>query len=202
MLREQILQKAETYFNRIGIRGVSMDYIAGSLRISKKTVYSHFSSKLELVAECIKNDITKDKNEIARESKKAQSPLGAIVAINSTVFRQSHARCPAFHQDIKHFELLQELISRHYTVFIRREYLKYFSQGQEDGLFIPNHNIPLTLDFLEEQIHSSDKWIVLGNTRQIENYAITIFTYMAGICTDLGRKELEAFRPELFLITK
>lgn len=198
MLKEQILQKASCSFARLGIKGVSMDYIATSLRISKKTVYDNFGSKQELLAECVKLYINQSKSQILEEVEKAESTLGAIIAINTTVLHQSLKLCPAFHQDLKHFAKLQEMIGRYYTAFVRNEYLRCFMQGDKEELFIAKHNPQLTLDFLEERICVSGEWTSSSNMKQIENYAITIFTYLAGICTDKGRKELESFCPEVF----
>lgn len=198
MLREQILQKAGGSFARIGIKGVSMDYLATSLRISKKTVYSHFCSKQELLAEYVKSHIAQCRNKISQEVEKSESTLGAILAINKTVLHQSLDLCPAFHQDLKHFVKLQEMMAEFHTTFIRHEYLKFFTRGNEEGIFIANHNPRFTLDFLEDRIEASGEWLMPADTRQIENYAITIFTYLAGICTGKGRKELESFHPDIF----
>lgn len=52
MLRERIVQEAISSFARYGIKRVSMDSIAHTLCISKKTVYDHFCSKQELLSEC------------------------------------------------------------------------------------------------------------------------------------------------------
>jgi len=48
-LRDRILQEARTQYEQIGFARVSMDDIASSLSISKKTLYHHFDSKEELI---------------------------------------------------------------------------------------------------------------------------------------------------------
>src|SRR5215216_2673808 len=47
--KERILMKAEELFMQYGIRSVSMDDIANSLGMSKKTLYQYFVDKDELV---------------------------------------------------------------------------------------------------------------------------------------------------------
>ncbi|MCF4100309.1 TetR/AcrR family transcriptional regulator [Gillisia sp. M10.2A] len=48
-MREKILEKAAEMFLNIGFKSVTMDDIANELGISKKTIYTHFSTKSKLV---------------------------------------------------------------------------------------------------------------------------------------------------------
>lgn len=199
MLKEQILQKAEAGFARLGIKAVNMDSLASGLRISKKTVYRYFSSKEALLAECLKRSIIRNKAQILHEAGKTSSALEAILVINRTVVRQSLALCPAFHEEVKRHVCLQEVIVQNYITFIRNESLKHFTRGQEEGLFIDRHNPQLTLDFLEDRLSFFAACPSVPDQKQLENYALTLFTYLAGICTDKGRSQLEALRPEMFI---
>lgn len=199
MLREQILQKAQTDFARLGIKAVNMDGLASGLHISKKTVYSYFGSKEELLAECLKGYITRSKEKILEETGKAYMSLEAILVINRTALYQYLSLCPAFHKEIKQHPDLQEMLERHYFAIIRNEYLKYFARGYEEGLILDRHNAHLTLDFLEDRISRCLGWSLPPDKKQMENYGITVFTYLAGICTDKGRRLLETFKPDIFM---
>lgn len=199
MLREQILQKAETGFARLGIKAVNMDSLASGLHISKKTVYSYFSSKEELLAECLKRYVTRSKGKILEEAGKAQTTLEAILIINRTTLYQSLSLCPAFHEEIQQHLRLLEMLARHYFTFIRNEYLKYFTCGAEEGLFIDRHNPRLTLDFFEDRLLLCAGWSFPPDKIEMENYGITVFTYLAGICTDKGRSQLQTFQPDIFM---
>lgn len=48
-MKEKILQKAAEKFLTLGVKSVTMDEIANDLGISKKTIYTHFSTKNKLV---------------------------------------------------------------------------------------------------------------------------------------------------------
>ena len=48
-MKEKILHKASEMFLNLGFKSVTMDDIASELGMSKKTIYSHFSTKLKLV---------------------------------------------------------------------------------------------------------------------------------------------------------
>jgi AcrR family transcriptional regulator len=48
-MREKIISKSEELFLSLGFKSVTMDDIASAMGISKKTIYTHFSNKTELV---------------------------------------------------------------------------------------------------------------------------------------------------------
>ena len=48
-MRENIIQKATEMFLNLGFKSVTMDDLAQEMGISKKTIYSHFKNKTELV---------------------------------------------------------------------------------------------------------------------------------------------------------
>jgi len=51
-MREKILHKATDLFLTLGFKSVTMDDLANEMGISKKTIYSHFKNKTQLVEEC------------------------------------------------------------------------------------------------------------------------------------------------------
>jgi AcrR family transcriptional regulator len=55
--RERILAAADDLFRRIGIRGVGVDAIAEAAETNKMTLYRHFESKDELIAEWVRGVI-------------------------------------------------------------------------------------------------------------------------------------------------
>ncbi|MCR9226107.1 MAG: TetR/AcrR family transcriptional regulator [Flavobacteriaceae bacterium] len=50
-MRENIIHKATEMFLNLGFKSITMDDLAHELGISKKTIYSHFKNKTELVEE-------------------------------------------------------------------------------------------------------------------------------------------------------
>lgn len=51
--KEDLLLQSLTYFKKYGSKNVTMDDLASELAISKKTIYKYFSSKEELISECV-----------------------------------------------------------------------------------------------------------------------------------------------------
>ena len=71
MKEEQILNAAKKLFTNYGFKKVSMDEIASEAGVTKKTVYTYFSSKEELLKYCIKGELQNMRKIIENvESKK------------------------------------------------------------------------------------------------------------------------------------
>ena len=51
-MREKILQRATDLFLTLGFKSVTMDDLASEMGISKKTIYTHFKNKTQLVEDC------------------------------------------------------------------------------------------------------------------------------------------------------
>ena len=47
--KKEILEQALKLFMRLGVKSMTMDDVATHLRVSKKTLYEHFTDKNDLV---------------------------------------------------------------------------------------------------------------------------------------------------------
>ena len=73
--KERILVKAHEQFNRYGIRSVSMDDIATTLGMSKKTLYQHFEDKEQLVGDCFSQIMEHNRHQCMANQKQAENPI-------------------------------------------------------------------------------------------------------------------------------
>ena len=61
--RQRILDAADDLFRRVGIRGVGVEAIAEAAGTNKMTLYRHFASKDELIAEWVRGIVEKKEAE-------------------------------------------------------------------------------------------------------------------------------------------
>ena len=52
-MRNKILETSSDKFIQFGFKSITMDDIATTLTISKKTIYEHFDNKTDLVDACV-----------------------------------------------------------------------------------------------------------------------------------------------------
>ena len=94
--RARILERAADLFYRRGITGVGMQEVAEHVPVSKPTLYKHFATKEELVAECLSSVDEKHfqwfVDQLARLPSHSEVPAVAVFDvldkwIKSSVFR-------------------------------------------------------------------------------------------------------------------
>jgi AcrR family transcriptional regulator len=77
--RDRIIETAAALFREHGIRGVGVDTIAEAAGSNKMTLYRHFGSKDELVAECLRMQAEQGAEKWARlEREHPGDPLGQL----------------------------------------------------------------------------------------------------------------------------
>lgn len=73
MKESQIIDSARDLFYRFGFKRVSMDEIANNAKVTKRTVYSYFSSKEELLKYFINEEIQNMKNIVEKTENKEKT---------------------------------------------------------------------------------------------------------------------------------
>lgn len=74
-----------------GIKSVTMDKIAASLSVSKRTIYEHFADKEALVAECLscfKSDMDEKRSELKNTTANTFSYLLEMFKYSVSVLRK------------------------------------------------------------------------------------------------------------------
>lgn len=141
--RAAILEAATELFLAHGFRGTSMDRIAETAKVSKRTVYDHFPSKEDLF-EAICQDILQQVEQMPRHSYSADEPLDVQLLAIGNAFAQTIC-------DPKFMKLSRVAISRYLRsaelaadtnkayARLRRDMIAFFKAGKRDGrLRIPN----------------------------------------------------------------
>jgi AcrR family transcriptional regulator len=78
--RDRIVETATGLFRRHGIRGIGVDAIAEAAGTNKMTLYRHFGSKDELIAECLRHQADKAERKWADlETAHPGDPLGQLL---------------------------------------------------------------------------------------------------------------------------
>lgn len=80
-MKDEIISKSEDLFLTLGFKNVTMDDIASVMGISKKTIYTHFSNKIELVRVVTFSILEHIYQEIERINKSAVNPIEELYQI-------------------------------------------------------------------------------------------------------------------------
>lgn len=195
IMKEEILERATDMFLNLGFKSVTMDDLAHEMGISKKTIYSHFDNKTELVENCtlhLFNTISKCIDDICSLGKNPIEELYEIKKLMTTHLKneksspqyQLQKYYPKIHESIKQkqYEVMSECV------------VDNVKRGIDQGIYRENLNV----DFVARIYFSgvtSIKDLTLFPTNKfpisalIDNY---LEYHIRGIVTPKGRKILNS----------
>ena len=84
-MREDIIKKSADLFLSLGFKNITMDDIASSMGISKKTIYTHFSNKTELIETVTFSVLDYFHENIEKINQKAVNPIEELYDIKMFV---------------------------------------------------------------------------------------------------------------------
>ena len=151
--RERIRQKADELFMRYGLRSVSMDDIANSLGISKKTIYQFFADKNELVDAVLEETLNYNKQNCDRNrsgSTNAVEEIFMSMDIAEQIFRNMH---PSVIYDMQkyHPQAFARFL-KHKNDYLYNIILKNLQRGIKEELYRPEIDIEILSRFRVESM--------------------------------------------------
>lgn len=194
-LRERIIETAVEAFTTHGIKSITMDDIANSLGISKRTLYEVFSDKESLLEECILKG-QKEADEFIREVlATAENVLEVLLKCYLRSIEKFHATNKKFFEDIKKYPKAYELL-RNRSDRDSAETIHFFKDGVKQGIFRADVNFAIVNLLVREQIDLLMNTDICKEYSFLEVYESIMFTYLRGISTEKGARELETFIQE------
>lgn len=91
-----ICEKALWLFQRFGLRAVTMDDVSKEMSISKKTLYTFFQNKSDLVDQSIRKKMQANENELRSIKKVSKNAIEEIIAMHSSLVEISEQFSKSF----------------------------------------------------------------------------------------------------------
>jgi len=187
-LREKIIEGAGKLFSENGIRLVTMDSIALSLGISKRTIYENFKDKNDLLSNVLTKAIINHKKrtvDIINESKNVIEALFKFGEYNHKTMKSIN---PCFFDDIKkyHPDVFEKIMN---NGSIRNYEITYLilKRGINEGIFRKEIDIEIANLF----IHNSFEFISKLDEERHSHHKVWLsvhLPYLRGICTEKGNE--------------
>jgi AcrR family transcriptional regulator len=130
-----ILEVAERIFFQYGYSNTSMEEIANECGMSKKTIYKHFTSKEEMLINCVKRKIDYNSKKISEiiysEDIKFHEKIEKIIFVTSENFKEIDI---SFLYDIKKScKEAWKLIENHKLNHIPKKFTYLITEGIKNG---------------------------------------------------------------------
>ncbi len=194
---KRILDGALKMFTQNGIKSITMDEIAESLSISKRTIYENFKDKNTLVFECLKymdQIIDTKMKQICRE---CDNTMVEMMATTQEMQRILKSVNPKFLNDVKGLNLPNDYCrQKEMERQIRHE--MRLTKGQEEGLIRKELPVTLLSTSISEGIRQMAEKAIKENP-SIQIYKIIntfIKIFYRGIATEKGLKIIENYEKE------
>lgn len=137
---DYILSKAKDLMTRRGVTSVTMDMIASSCGISKRTLYEIYPDKRTLVSQVVRDIYQAREKHMRQILDEVPNKLEAILRIYLDVREHVTKISEVFTNDVERLypDILSEILKReqNYTQGLTR----ILAQGQDEGVFRRTHN--------------------------------------------------------------
>jgi TetR/AcrR family transcriptional regulator, cholesterol catabolism regulator len=198
-IKERILEKAHDLFMQYGIRSVSMDDIANSLGMSKKTLYQYFVDKDELVEGVVDGHIMVMQTDCAACRKEAKDAVHEIFITMENIIEQLSNMNPMVLNDLAkfHFKAYQQF-KEHKDKFLAKIIRDNIEWGKKEGLYRSDINTDVISKFRLESMMIPFNISVFPpgkyNLAVISGQIIEHFVY--GLVTIKGHKLILKYKQE------
>lgn len=191
-LKERIVETAKESFSIHGIKSITMDDIAASLGISKRTLYEVFPDKETLLEECIQKGREEADLFIKEVLATSANVLEVLLKCYQRSIEKFHATNKKFFEDIKKYPRAYELMKSDHNRS-SEDAINFFKEGVTQGIFRDDVNFAIVSLLVREQLNLLMNTEICNEHSFLEVYESIMFTFLRGISTERGASELDAF---------
>lgn len=191
-LRDRIVEKSRELFIVNGIKSVTMDEIASSMGISKRTLYEIFADKEALLEMCIQKMQDEDDRFLDEVLLTARNVLEVLLKCYQRSIEKLHATNRNFFEDLKKYPKAHAQMKRRRNRDLE-ETVRFFMEGVRQGIFRSDVNFAIVNLLVYEQLDLLMNTNICERYSFIEVYESIMFTFIRGISTEKGARELDEF---------
>jgi len=150
-MKEKIIKKAEELFLTLGFKSITMDDIANAMGISKKTIYTHFANKTELVEVVTFEALDQIHQGIDKIKETSTNPIEELYEVKMFVmtYLKNEKVSPQF-QLKKYYPRIYDLLQIKQFEKMNSYVIDSLKKGIDTGLF----RVEINLEFISRMYFS------------------------------------------------
>jgi len=192
-IREKILEGAGKLFVDKGLRDVTMDAIAQSLGVSKRTIYENFKDKEDLISSFLTESMINHKNGLIEIVRKSENVIEALISFgeyNREVFSKIN---PVYFEDLKKYyaKLFDSIVGGDKVRNGEVSYL-ILKKGVNEGVFVKTIDIDIANIFIHNTMEFFFRMDQADCISHSKVWVSVFFPYIKGICTERGLELLNS----------
>lgn len=202
-IKDRIIDKAGELFFQYGIRNISMDELASSLGISKRTIYEIFKDKEEILHSILVKQ-KEERNEYFKEFLTDEYNVVEVFIKIIELNKKMPFSNMRFFQDIENYypkisKMLKEEVQKN-NILLQ----EFLHNGIEQGYIRDNLNVEVAAFLVEEstQIYIRVSYIEKPRFSFAELFDTMMINFVRGISTEKGIKIIDSYLEKKESITK
>jgi len=196
-IRYNIIREADKRFRKYGIKAVTMDDIARSLGISKRTLYETYSNKENVLLGVVMNILEEYEEKLREFESKADNVMDILCEIFRIQIEFSAATNSAFFSDMAKYPKIEKMLLE-YTSAQRNKAYDFYKKGVMQGFFRSDIDYAIfsrLTSGISRMIRSSKEFNDLTYPQLFINCHSVI---IRGVCTRKGTERFERFLNDNF----
>jgi len=193
-MKDKILEKAQELFLNLGFKSVTMDEIANSLGISKKTLYKEYINKTNLVSSVVNFMFDTVCVSIDEISKQKMNPIDELFHIKRIVmeYLKDEKSSPLYQLQKYYPKIYSSLKEKQFEV-MQETFQDNLKRGVQAGIFRKD----IDIDFISRMYFNGATGIKDQRLFPLQNYAMNTLMnlfldyHLRAIITPLGLEQLK-----------
>lgn len=191
--KKDIIDKADHLFNKYGIKSITMDDISREAGISKKTLYSIFKDKTELVTLTVESDLLDWQARLTEIMESKVDAIRQVILINQQIVSLVKNFSVAVTYDLKRqYPRLYSNIKHQLLELFESCFIQNMELGKETGLYRKDLHVEIISKFHVsrlELIEHSDTMEKLLSPQAVDEI---LKYHIRGIASEKGIKHYNA----------
>lgn len=191
--QELIVSTASRLFEQFGIRSVSIDNVCTELRISKKTFYSYFPQKEDLVEAVLLYQRNIQHEKFVKMFKNKNAIESLIISIKEIKRGAGHESVAMCYDLEKYYPKVNEKYEQDSRQIMRSGFERFLKQGIEEGYFREDLDVELIAFFHALQVKNTFEQMSQDpkkyNKKRILDFFIDLMIHL--IANEKGLKYME-----------
>jgi AcrR family transcriptional regulator len=191
--RQEIINVSRALFEKHGIKPITMDMIAKSMKISKRTLYEIFRDKESLLVETLNHIRRKEHENIDKFSETNGNVLEVILYTLHRRVEQMRSINPRFLTDLSGYPTVLEAMRKENEQSME-DANKFFLRGVKQGLFREDINFKIFLELMQIQMREVVfNPLINREATPAEVHNSVILVSLRGISTEEGLKVINGY---------
>lgn len=188
-IKEKIVVSSTQLLLDFGIKGVTMDEVAASIGMSKRTLYEHFKDKKELIEACVENILQQQKHTENTIMDSSTTIFEELFMLFKHIDGEFNKRGKMAFEIKKYYpDIYDKTYTNHYNASYNRM-REWLRKGVKQQLILPDIDIDLTVYVMTEIINNlalRPERITTTNLSFIDSFKYIIIYFFRGISTNKG----------------